>query len=384
MCVGKYRTMENAVKEVDKYLHSIYFNPEHPASFSGVDKLYKFVKERGRKISRGVIKRWLGGQSIYNQHKPVRRTFKRQRVVVPRKWFQFDMDTVYMTSYQKDNVPYKFILVVIDVFSKFAWTRALKTLTGKEMVTALSSILSREPDNMRTDGGSEFVNNQVKKFMESNQIKHFVTLNEKKANVAERFIKTLKTRITKYMHQQNSHKWVKVLPKVTEAYNQSYHHSINTTPAKALETDDVTLWNTLYPPPRKRVKRPARSGPARNKNPYKFNEGDLVKLSYLRTPFAKHYDSKWTDEIFTITGRRNKQTVPQYSIKDFTNSPIRGMFYEEEIQKVYIPQGKETRYKIDKIIKTRSRNNVKESFVSWVGWPSSFNTWLPVSEIRDI
>ena len=51
-----------------------------------------------------------------------------------------------MTSYQKDNVPYKFILVVIDVLSKFAWTRALKTLTGKEMVTALSSILSREPD----------------------------------------------------------------------------------------------------------------------------------------------------------------------------------------------------------------------------------------------
>ena len=50
--------MENAVKEVDKYLHSIYFNPEHPASFSGVDKLYKFVKEQGRKMSRGVIKRW--------------------------------------------------------------------------------------------------------------------------------------------------------------------------------------------------------------------------------------------------------------------------------------------------------------------------------------
>ena len=90
--------------------------------------------------------------------------------------------------------------------------------------------------------------------------------------------------------------------------------------------------------------------PARNKNPYKFNEGDLVKLSYLRTPFAKHYDSKWTDEIFTITGRRNKQTVPQYSIKDFKNSPIRGMFYEEELQKVYIPQGMETQYKIDNII----------------------------------
>ena len=104
---------------VDEYLKSVYFDSENPASYGGLDKLYRHVKSEGLNISKGQIKKWLSQQSIYTKHRPVKRTFKRTRVVVPSKFYQFDSDTVSMTKYEKYNHGYRYILIVIDILSRY-------------------------------------------------------------------------------------------------------------------------------------------------------------------------------------------------------------------------------------------------------------------------
>jgi hypothetical protein len=134
---------------------------------------------------------------------------------------------------------------------------------------------------------------------------------------------------------------------------------------------------------KKKIK-PSNLGGPGIKNPYKFEVEDTVKLSFIKETFAKEYDSKWSDEYFIITSRSIGENIPQYRIKDWNNEPIDGRFYEQELQKVDIPKGDNAMYKIEKVLKRRTRKGVNEVFVHWEGWPKQFRSWIPASEIENI
>ena len=58
---------------MDKTLASVYLNPSHPASFGGLDAVYRALKEEGNsKISRKQVQNWLSQQDVYTLHKPAR------------------------------------------------------------------------------------------------------------------------------------------------------------------------------------------------------------------------------------------------------------------------------------------------------------------------
>ncbi|MES9971552.1 MAG: hypothetical protein ABW092_16085, partial [Candidatus Thiodiazotropha sp.] len=107
----------------EKYLKSIYYDPRHPASFSGVDKLYRAVRKDGKYVlGKAKVKAWLLKQEPYTLHRHVIRKQKRQKIVVPYIDYQWEADVAYMTPYSKENDGYGYFLLVIDVFSKFVWT----------------------------------------------------------------------------------------------------------------------------------------------------------------------------------------------------------------------------------------------------------------------
>ena len=101
----------------EKYLKSIYFDPSHPASFGGPDRLYQIVKKEGKyKISHSQIKKWIQKQESYSRNKGVKRNFQRGRVIVAGIDDQFDADLASLIYYADDNDGYKYLLVVIDIF----------------------------------------------------------------------------------------------------------------------------------------------------------------------------------------------------------------------------------------------------------------------------
>lgn len=168
-----YKTLSFAM---EKTLASIYLDPSHPASFGGLDAVYRAVKEKGKsKISRKQVEDWLSQQDVYTLHKPARRHYKRSRVIVPGINAQFQADLVDVQSLSRYNKGYKYLLTCLDVFSKYAWVLPLKTKQGQELVKAFRTILSsgRKPLKLQTDQGTEFLNRVFQKFLRDNNIDFF-------------------------------------------------------------------------------------------------------------------------------------------------------------------------------------------------------------------
>ena len=89
---------------MDEYLSSVYYDSKRSGGFGGVDRLYDDVKKEGKyKISRAEIKEWLMKQDAYTLHKPIRRHFRRNRVMVGGIDQQWQMDLADMQSMQKFN-----------------------------------------------------------------------------------------------------------------------------------------------------------------------------------------------------------------------------------------------------------------------------------------
>ena len=107
-----------------------------------------------------------------------------------------------MQLIQKFNKGFRFSLCIIDIFSKYAWVVPLKDKKSVSIVDAFQNILddsNKKPNKIWVDKGTEFYNNSFKKWLKDNDIEMYSIHNEGKSVVAERFIRTLKTKIYKYM-----------------------------------------------------------------------------------------------------------------------------------------------------------------------------------------
>ena len=186
----------------EDYLRQIYYNPSHPASYEGEKAVYNAVKRENKyRISHGQIRNWLQNQDAYSLNKAVKRNFHRGRVVVSGIDDQWDADLASFARDSDENDGYRYLLVVIDIFSRYAWIQPIKDKTAKEVVRAFNKILSegRKPRRLRTDAGKEFTSKLFQENLRAKNIPHFTTHSEKQANYVERFIKTIKSRIWRHI-----------------------------------------------------------------------------------------------------------------------------------------------------------------------------------------
>lgn len=369
------RGMENALK-------IIYEDVAHEGSYGGVNKLYQAVKDLG--YTKKQVKDWLLKDDNYSIYKPVNRNIPRPRVIVSAINQQWGADTLNMKRYHKYNKGFNYILVLIDVFTRFCWTVALQTLTGSEMKSALESVMkSEKPLKLRTDSGSEFKSWIVQDYLKSINVHHFFTTNEVKENFTERLNQTLRKKLERIFHKQKTNVWWKYLEAVTHSYNKTYHSTIKMSPVQAREKKDwVLLWKNQYEKKErlKKIKPPPK--PSQAQTLYKFESGDRVRLSRFKSAFERAYDQKWSDEIYTIIMREMNQGIPQYQLKSWDNEIISGKFYEQQLQKVIVNES--TYYTIEKTLKREKRKGVQGVWVKWEGWHKRFNSWIPEANIIDI
>jgi hypothetical protein len=370
--------MVKLTSEEERKISAVYFDPSKPAAFTSATKLYKALRKR---ISLAKIKKFLQSQEAYTVLKQVRRKFLKSKVVSPHIDYMWDADTANMTFYDKKdekiaknfNDGYRYFLVVIDVFSRFLWTKALKSLKAEETRLALSQILlRRKPMKIRTDLGSEFKNKSVKTMLQEFGVDHVSTLNEGKANYAERVIQTIKNKLGRYLEENETYRWIDVLPQLTNGYNHTFHRSIHMKPAKVTKKDEYKIWKLNY---ENISKSKIKSTPKPRRRIFKLKVGDYVRLSGYKHPFQKGaFSHSWTTELFVIVERKMVGGLAKYRVMDYAQEDIRGEFYEEELQKVYI--GEEPTFKVEKIIKKRKSKNKTEYFVKFKSWPKKYNAWV--------
>uniref|UniRef100_A0A1I7U809 Chromo domain-containing protein n=1 Tax=Caenorhabditis tropicalis TaxID=1561998 RepID=A0A1I7U809_9PELO len=109
----------------------------------------------------------------------------------------------------------------------------------------------------------------------------------------------------------------------------------------------------------------------------KFKVGETVRILLENSPFAKGTRAKWTEEIFVVN-KILKYDIPVYILNDMKDREVDGIWYEEEMILYKKPDNV---FKIDKIIRKRTKNGKREVFVSFKGYDSSFNCWIPQSDL---
>jgi len=363
----------------EDHLKRIYYDPTHAGAYGGVDKLFRAVRKDGKFVlGRKKIRDWLLKQEDYAVHREEREHFKRRRVVVPEVDYQWDVDTANMEYYKKKNDGYAYFLLAVDILSKFVWTVALRGRTGKEMVKALETIFKegRKPTRIRSDPGTEFANKDVKRLLNQEGVRHFVTRNLVKASYAERSIKSIKGRLVRYMTRHQTHRWVDHLADITTSYNNTYHRSIKRTPRSVKPEDSVALWQLQY----NTLAKPSSKKTLPQVQRFKFKVGDLVRVSHLRTTFQREYDERWSRELFVINGRFMTEYIPQYRVKDYAGEEISGTFYQHQLKKAY----EQDAYLVEKVVKSTKRGGEKRYLVRWKGWPPKYDTWLTEDDFENL
>ena len=197
-------------------------------------------------------------------HKPITKKFKKRKIHVAFKDNIWGTDLADMQLLRRYNKGIRFLLCVIDIFSKYAWVVPLKDKKGGSIVTAFQSILkksNRKPNKIWIDKGSEFYNASFTKLLQDNDIVMYSTNNEGKSVVAERFIRMLKSKIYKYMTSVSKNVYIDKLDDIVNEYNNTYHTTIK---MKPIDVKDNTYINTD-----KKIN---------NKDP-KFKVGDSIRIS---------------------------------------------------------------------------------------------------------
>ena len=353
----------------EKVLKKIYYTPKESASFGGIQGLKDASKAKGNSIKTKQVVNWLSTQDTYTLHKPVQHCFSRSKVVVGGIDVQWQADLADVSSLASKNQGIKYLLTCIDIFSKYAWVIPLTCKTGKALVAAFKDILksNRKPLVLQTDQGKEFVNASFQHFLKDEGIEFFTTYNEDiKASVVERFNRTIKTKMWKYFTSQQTTVFVDILEDLVWSYNHSYHRSIKMQPAQVNHKNQEEIWNNLYGDIPMTYNRP------------KFKEGDCVRISKFRKTFKKGYLPNWSEELFTVN-KVIRTTPVRYIIRDEMNVVLKGSFYEQELQRVK----KVNRvYRIEAILDERKRKNRAQILVKWAGYPSSFNSWIYRTDLR--
>lgn len=304
-------------------------------------------------------------REIVNEiHRAARRNFVRRSYEMRGIDDTFQADLIEMIPHSKDNKGYKYILSVIDIFSKYGWAIPLKNKSGMEVTNAMKKIFvldHRVPRNIQTDNGKEFYNKYFSELMLRNNINHYSTFSKLKASIAERFNRTILTKLYKHFHFIGSYKWINSIQKIIDTYNNSKHRTIKMKPIEVNTKNEKEILATIY-----------QKNSTFNEETAKFIIGDHVRISKHKTIFEKGYTPNWSTEIFIV--EKILQTNPiTYILKDMNNQKIQGLFYNYEMQKTKHANN----YLVEKILKKKG-NKV---LVKWLGFNKEHNSWIKSSEL---
>ena len=285
---------------------------------SGVNKLKDTAKPSSLERSSSILADEL--------HKPVIKKFNKRKVYSQFKDNIWGVDLADIQSVSRTNKGIKYLLCAIDLYSKYAFVFPLKDKKGISIVNAFNKIIKqsnrRKPNKIWVDQGSEFYNNNFKKWLSDNNIIIYSTYNEGKSVVAERFIRKLKNKLYKHMTASGRNVYY-VLDDIVNEYNNTKHSTIKMKPK------DVKNYNKRVYIDEHNEKDTTKSSSSELS---RFKVGDRVRISKFKNIFAKGCTPNWSREIFIV--KKINDSVPYtYNIKNLNDEEIIGSSYDRELQK---------------------------------------------------
>lgn len=295
-------------------------------------------------------------------HRPARRNYVRRKVTLKGIRDLYQADLVEMIPYAKVNRGMRYILTMLNCFTKFAFAIPLKNKTGVEVAKALEPILKKHKmKNFQTDQGKEWFNTHVGKLMKKYNINHYATYSDLKASIVERLNRTLKEKMWTKFTAKGSYEWLSVLPEIMKQYNSTKHSTIGMKPKDVRQKHVKSILTRLD----SKLKKPTP----------KFKVGDKVRISKYKRTFSKGYLGNWTNEIFTVYAVKPTRPVT-YILQDFKGEVLKGGFYEQELSASKTGEI----YLVDKVLRRKG----KKLLVRWRGFDKKHDSWVNANDISHL
>ena len=216
----------------------------------------------------------------------------------------WSLDILDLKDYgPENNRGYRYVLVVIDNFSKYGWTVPLKNKNAQTIKDSFENILissKRSPNLIESDRGREFYNNIFQDFLNKNDIKLYSRNSSYGAVFAERYNLTIRNLLKRPVFEKGDGNWIDILQTITKQYNNRVHSSTKLTPIQAsLKKNEGYVYKNLLD--------------KRKKVTPKFQIKDLVTTADLKKTFSKGDTSNWSYKLYKITEIIN-DTIPSYHI----------------------------------------------------------------------
>lgn len=339
------------------------------AAFSNAARVHREARQTDQRLTRREVDEQLQTFPSYTRHCRVKRRFPTGRVISGGYMETVQADLWDLSRYSRWNKGFKYVLVAIDVFSKLSFAQPLKRKNDTPM--AFEKMLQDFPQRplyLHVDRGTEFYNSEMRQVLKQHIINMYSTNSVYKANMAERLIRTLRKRLARYFEHYGTWRWIDHLQKLLSNYNDTVHSTTGLKPTDVGLHNQKELWRKLY------MTRVPESGPV------KFVPGDFVRISKSRSVFDKEAYDMYSEEVYTVS-RVCPGPPVYYRVADLAGEEIEGRFYLHELSKTVRPE----RFVIEKVL----RRNVKiegvfHHFVSWRGYPASFNSFVKASDVINI
>ena len=288
-------------------LFNLYYSPN--TQFTSIRSLYDAVKNQG--ITQKEVKDFIQRQDTTQLFKAQKKPKHYFPIVAKHKFEILQLDLVDLSNLATANNNYKYLLVAVDVFSRYAFVEPLKNKRAETIADALDEIIGKtEPSTINSD--QEFTSHIIQKFLKERGIDtQAVDVGDHhKLGIVDRFCRTLREKINKYMAMYNTTKYIDVLPKIVFNYNHSYHSGIKKKPVEVDDEDAEVLEIT-----NKKFEKA-------KKEEIKFEVGEKVRFMLNRPQFEKGTLPKWSKVIHKIVSKNyhsyvldNDKTYKYYELQ---------------------------------------------------------------------
>ena len=308
--IPEKKSVENANVEEVPQPHLSPPIAAQPASF---DDIYLDPKNAASYSS--DVKAFMAQKKSISLHKRKIHNFPRRPIIVLGPYHSISADLFDYQQFSRKNHGYKYILCIVDMFSRMNYVRPLHSKRSSEVAQQIDDIISSMqflPRFFTSDKGLEFDirNLDVRSVLQDKyHMIVYYTSGPKKNSMVERFNRTLKERIERYFTEKNTKTWIDVLQDFSNNINNSINRSIGMAPSNVTLNNADKIWRKLYPNKGKKVACD------------RIIVGDRVRTVLPAKTFEKGYRKAWSDEIFTVHAIERSMGFCLYILKSDTVLP---------------------------------------------------------------
>lgn len=247
-----------------------------------------------------------------------RRNFIRTNTKVNGPFNTYQIDIIDYGSLSRINSGIKYLLCIIDCFTRYAYVYKMKYKNADNNFRALQLFFNQVnivPRFIYSDGDLAFLNSKVQSLFNRYGILHVVLKSGHKASIVERFNRTIKTNIALYLEENDTKRYVGALDDLVHAYNNRIHRSTGMTPISITLSNFRKVYKKLYPHQKRHFL-------------CSLKVGDTVRVALKKGTFQKGYEQNFSTQLYKVKKVYKTSKTCIYIIVDTSGHRLK-KYYEE-------------------------------------------------------